>query len=163
MTLGNVLFVGNANAARSIMAEAYMNLAGRGLCRAFSAGNAPAGEVNPLAIETLRSAGIRCRNLSSKSRALFTMPVSPRMGLIVFVGAQAATGAERYWPGMPIIHRWNLDDPNDVCGSVAQKRAAYLACFAQLRQNIDALVLADPLFNVPLEHLRPAPATGVSK
>ena len=152
MTLRNVLFAGTANASCSIMAEAYMNLAGRGLYRAFSAGNAPVGAVNPLAIETLRNVGIRCHELSSKSWALFTMPVSPRMDVIVFLGAHVASGAKRYWPGMPLMHRWNLDDPNNVGGSGARRTAAYRDCFAQLRQKIDALVLADPSFDRPMEH-----------
>ena len=152
MTLRNVLFVGTANAACSIMAEAYTNHVGRGLYRAFSAGDAPVGEVNPLAIETLRNAGIRCRNLSSKSLELFTMPVSPRMDMIVFVQAHIAPGAERNWPGAPVLRRWKLEDPNEFGGSIAWRKAANLECFAQLRQNIDALVLPDLSFDALMEH-----------
>lgn len=152
MTLRNVLFVGTANAACSIMAEAYMNLAGRGLYCAFSAGKAPIGEVNPLAIETLSNVGVRCRNLSSKSWALFKMPTSPKMDVIILLRAHVAADAERYWPGTPVIDRWNLADPNEIGGSSTQRRAAYLECFTQLRQNIDALVLANPTFDVIMEH-----------
>ena len=152
MTLKNVLFVGTANAACSIMAEAYMNLAGRGLYRAFSAGKAPIGEVNPLALETLRNVGVRCRNLSSKSWALFKIPGSPKLDVIILLRPNVAADARRYWPGAPSIERWHLTDPNEVGGSSAQRRAAYLECFTQLRRKIDALVLANPQFDVITEH-----------
>ena len=144
MPLKNVLFLGTRNTARSIMAEAYMNHAGRGLYRAFSAGRSPAGEVDPLTIETLRTVGVRARRLSSKSWELFAMPTAPRMDLIVSVSEQAAAAAQRRWPGAPVVRHWALTDPNDVGGSGARRKAAYLECFAQLRQYIDAVLLADP-------------------
>ena len=144
MTLKNVLFLGTQNTTRSIMAEAYMNHAGRGLYRAFSAGSSPVGEVDPLTIETLRAVGVRCRNLSSKSRELFTMPTAPRMDLIISVCERAAAGTQWRWPGTPVVRHWRLADPKNVGGSSTQRKAAYLECFGQLRQHIDAVLLADP-------------------
>ena len=152
MTLKNVLFLGTGNATRSIMAEAYMNHAGRGLYRAFSAGSAPVGEVNPLAIETLRNIGVRGRNLSSKSLELFAMPIAPRMDLIVWVREEVGADGHRRWPGAPVMRHWKLVDPNDAGSSGARRKAAYLECFAQLRQNIDAVLLADPPLGTLMEH-----------
>ena len=152
MTLKNVLFLGTQNTTRSIMAEAYMNHAGRGLYRAFSAGRSPAGEVNPLTIETLRTVGVRARRLSSKSWEVFAIPTAPKMDLIVSVCDQAAAGAQRHWPGAPVVRHWTLPDPNDVGGSAAHRKAAYLECFAQLRQYIDAVLLADPPLDALMNH-----------
>lgn len=129
-----------------------MNHAGRGLYRSFSAGSTPLGEVNPMTIETLRNVGIRGRNLSSKSFELFAMPIAPKMHLIISVCGSGTAAQERRWPGAPVKRQWTLIDPNEAGGTGAERRAAYLECFAQLRQNIDAVLLADPPLGALMEH-----------
>ncbi|MGI9415147.1 MAG: arsenate reductase ArsC [Hyphomicrobiales bacterium] len=152
MTIRNVLFVGTGNSARSIMAEAYMNHAGRGLFRAFSAGNAPIGEVNPLALETLRDVGVRARNLSSTSWELFALPAAPRMDLVITLCNAVAEIKPPVWPGAPAIQHWPLADPSEAGISLGLKKAAYLDVFAQLRQNVDALLLQEPPLGTLIEH-----------
>ncbi|PJN93524.1 hypothetical protein CNY89_20185, partial [Amaricoccus sp. HAR-UPW-R2A-40] len=63
----NVLFLCTGNSARSILGEAVLNHLGKGRFRAFSAGSQLKGQVHPLALETLRNAGISTEGLRSKA------------------------------------------------------------------------------------------------
>ena len=152
MTIKNVLFVGTANSARSIMAEAYMNHAGRGLYRAFSAGNRPVGEVNPLAIEVLRDVGVRPRNLSSKSWELFALPAAPKMDVVITLCNEVRALTTPVWPGAPKVQHWPLSDPSEAGVSLGQKKAGFLDAFAQVRQHVDALLMQDPPLGALMEH-----------
>ena len=66
MTRGpcNVLFLCTHNSARSVLAEGMLDHLAAKLgrdVRAFSAGSAPSGRINPFALEALANAGITSR------------------------------------------------------------------------------------------------------
>jgi arsenate reductase len=63
----NVLFLCTGNSARSIMAEAILNRAGRGRFRAFSAGSQPKGQVHPYTIDLLNKLNYDVSKVRSKS------------------------------------------------------------------------------------------------
>lgn len=136
----NVLFLCTGNSARSIMAEAYLNRAGRGRFVAYSAGSHPTGEVNPHALELLASNGLPTEGLRSKSWDAFARPGAPVMDLVLTVCDQAAGEVCPVWPGQPISAHWGVDDPAKVVGSDAEKRRAFIRAFATLSTRINLLL-----------------------
>jgi arsenate reductase len=136
----NVLFLCTGNSARSILAEMYLNHAGRGHFRAFSAGSFPEGEVHPLSLETLREAGIPVVGARSKSWDEFAKTDAPRMDLVVTVCDNAAGEVCPIWPGAPAKAHWSFPDPAAAEGSKAERLARFAEIFADIRACIDRLV-----------------------
>jgi arsenate reductase len=136
----NVLFLCTGNSARSILAEMYLNHAGRGRFRAFSAGSFPKGEVHPLSLETLRAADIPIGDARSKSWDEFARPAAARMDLVITVCDNAAGEVCPIWPGTPAKAHWSFPDPAAAQGSDADKRAAFARIFADIRAAIDRLI-----------------------
>lgn len=143
----NVLFLCTGNSARSIMAEVMLNHLGKGRFRAFSAGSHPAGAVNPLAIETMRSAGLPTDGLRSKSWEEFALPGAPPMDFILTVCDNAAGEVCPIWPGKPTMAHWGVPDPAAVAGSDGDRRVAFAEVARVLRRRIELLV------SLPLEKL----------
>ena len=139
----NVLFLCTGNWARSILAEAYLNSAGRGRFVAFSAGSHPAGTVNPLAIELLRNNNVPTDKLRSKNWDEFAQPGAPRVDFVFTVCDNAAGEVCPIWPGQPITAHWGVPDPAAVQGSDEEKRKAFQRAFVTLSNRIN-LMLALP-------------------
>ena len=138
----NVLFLCTGNSARSILAEAYLNAAGKGRFIAYSAGSHPGGKVNPRALELLAAKGIPTGGLRSKSWDEFAAPSAPRMDYIFTVCDNAAGEVCPIWPGQPVKEHWGVPDPAAVQGSDEEKRKAFLAAFTQLAGRIDGFLKA---------------------
>jgi arsenate reductase len=140
--LKNVLFLCTGNSARSILAEAYLNHAGKGRYRAYSAGSKPGGRVNPFSLSLLREKGISADGARSKSWDEFAAPDAPRMDLVVTVCDSAAGEVCPVWPGAPAKAHWGVDDPAAAQGSDTEKRAAFERAFRELKAKIDAWLAA---------------------
>src|SRR5258706_7082381 len=136
----NVLFLCTGNSARSILAEAYLNTAGKGRVHAYSAGSKPGGRVNPYALELLAKNGIATAGLRSKSWDDFAQPGAPKMDLVITVCDNAAAEACPFWPGAPMRAHWGIADPAAVEGSDEDKRRAFQSAFAELGARIKRLL-----------------------
>lgn len=135
----NVLFLCTGNSARSILAEVLLNQLGGGRFRAYSAGSHPRGDVHPMAIETLRAAGLPTDGLRSKSWDEFANPNAPQMDFILTVCDNAAGEVCPIWPGKPITAHWGIEDPAAVEGSSGNQRKAFQEAATILRRRIGLL------------------------
>ena len=138
-----VLFICTANSARSIMAEAILNRAGRGRFRAFSAGSRPAPRAHPAAVALLRRRGHRTKQLQPKSWSLFLANDAPEVDLIITVCDQAAQSCPA-WPGSALTAHWSMPDPE------RSGHDGFEAVYSGLKRRILALV------RLPWEELDPA-------
>ena len=136
----NVLFLCTGNSARSILAESYMNMAGKGRFRAWSAGSRPGGQVNPYALELLQKNRVPTEGVRSKSWDEFAAPDAPHMDIVITVCDSAANETCPYWPGQPMTAHWGVPDPAAVEGSDEDKRKAFVAAFSVLSARINLLM-----------------------
>jgi len=143
----NVLFLCTGNSARSILAEALLNKAGRGRFKAFSAGSFPKGEVNPNALRLLETLNLPTEGMRSKSWDEFAKPGAPPLDFIITVCDNAAGEVCPIWPGKPVTAHWGIPDPAAVEGSDAEIAAAFASAAKQLRARIDLLL------NLPLSSI----------
>ena len=130
-----VLFVCVHNAARSQMAEAFMNHLCGDSYEAESAGLEPT-EVNPLVIEAMKEVGIDISGNMSKS--VFNFFKEGRLyGFVITVCDE--TNAERcpIFPGITAKLHWSFEDPAAFTGSSEER----LAKIRTLRDSIKARVL----------------------
>jgi arsenate reductase len=111
----NVLILCTHNSARSVLSEGMLNhLAqqyGKDI-KAFSAGSAPSGRVNPYALQALANVGIDTTQYISKSWDVFTEPGAPKIDIVITVCDSAAAEQCPYWPGSPVKTHWGYPDPS---------------------------------------------------
>ena len=132
----NVLFLCTGNSARSIMAEAYLNAAGKGRFVAYSAGSHPTGQVNPYALELLRKNRIDVSSMRSKSWDEFIRPGAPQFDFVFTVCGHAAGEVCPVWPGQPMRAHWGIEDPAAAKGTEEQKRKAFFRAYNELTTRI---------------------------
>jgi arsenate reductase len=140
MTL-NILVLCTGNSARSILGEMLFNHLGAGRVQAYSAGSKPAGQVNPVALETLEKHGVPSAGARSKSWDEFA--TAPRFDFIFTVCGNAARETCPVWPGHPATAHWGIDDPAHV-EPLEARRAAFETAYQELKRRVEAF-LALPL------------------
>ena len=140
----NVLFLCTGNSARSIIAEAILNRAGRGRFKAFSAGSQPKGKINPRTLDLLRKFNYDVSTLRSKSWTEFAKPGAPDLDFVFTVCDNAAGESCPLWPGQPITAHWGIPDPVAASGTEAEIALAFKDAYRMLNRHID-LFLALPI------------------
>ena len=143
----NVLFLCTGNSARSIIAEAIVNREARGRLRAYSAGSHPKGEVNPHAIDLLRSLHHPTEGLRSKSWDEFAGPDAPKLDFVFTVCDDAAAEVCPIWPGQPMTAHWGMPDPAAAQGSPAEIALAFADTYRMMNNRITLFM------NLPLASL----------
>jgi arsenate reductase len=128
----HVLILCTHNSARSVLGEAMLNHLAARLgkdVRAHSAGSAPSGRINPLALEVLHNAGIDTSGCRSKSWDEFSQDGAPPLSIVITVCDSAA--AEqcpvffRGEGGQPVRVHWGYPDPSNAEGGDEGKRRAF--------------------------------------
>ncbi len=137
----NVLFLCTHNSARSILAEALLNVVGNGRFTAFSAGSSPREnqKPNPLGIQVLQNAGISTDGLHSKSWDVFATPDAPQMDLIITVCDNAAGEVCPVWPGHPATAHWGYPDPSEGNGTDEEKLEAFRKTMHAIKRRLELL------------------------
>lgn len=124
----NVLILCTHNSARSVLSEGMLNHLAAKLgkdVRAYSAGSAPSGRLNPFALEALGNAGVDVSGYRSKSWDEFTAPDAPEMRIVITVCDSAAAEQCPYWPGSPVKVHWGYPDPSNALGGDEGKKTAF--------------------------------------
>ncbi len=150
----HILILCTHNSARSVLAEGMLNhwarLLGRDV-RAHSAGSAPSGRLNPLAIEALSAAGIDTAGYRSKSWDEFATAAAPPLSIVITVCDSAAAETCPVFhggaAGQPVRIHWGYPDPSHAEGGEEGKRRA----FELTRQAIGYRMLQ--LLALPVETL----------
>jgi arsenate reductase len=140
----NVLFLCTGNSARSIMAEAILNVKGRSDFTAYSAGSRPTGTVRPEALRQLEAGHIPTKGLRSKAWDEFSRPDSAKLDFVFTVCDTAAQEVCPVWPGQPISAHWSVPDPAAVHGTEVEVERAFRDAFFILDRRI-GLFLCLPL------------------
>ena len=132
-----VLFLCTGNSARSILAEAILNLKaariGERQVRAHSAGSTPVGKVNPGALALLEKHRYRLDRPHSKSWDAFTEDGAPPMDWVITLCDNAAAEVCPAFPGPAGKQHWGLPDP-------ASGAATFEATWAAIEERVDAFL-----------------------
>ncbi|MBS2132291.1 arsenate reductase ArsC (plasmid) [Burkholderia thailandensis] len=124
----NILILCTHNSARSVLAEGMLNHWAAALgkdIRAYSAGSAPSGRLNPFALEALTRIGVDVSGYRSKSWDEFVGAGAPEMRIVITVCDSAAAETCPYWPGSPVKVHWGYADPSNALGGDEGKRLAF--------------------------------------
>jgi len=143
-----VLFLCTGNSARSIMAEAMLNVLGKERFVAFSAGSFPSGKVQPIAAELAQASGYT-EPLRSKSWDEFARPDIDAIDMVITVCDNAAGEVCPIWPGHPVTAHWGVPDPAAAAGSEAERREAFQSVWAMLHRRVERLLA------LPVERMDP--------
>ena len=106
--LKSILFVCVENAGRSQMAEGFFNKYAPKGYKGISAGTKPVSQINPIAVEVMREAGIDISNQKSKE---LTDDMIRNSSNIVNMGCMEKDSCPTLF--LQNLLDWNIEDPKD--------------------------------------------------
>ena len=136
----HVLFLCTSNAARSVMAEAILNRYGAGRFTAWSAGSQPATQVDPTAIDVLRSLDYDVTGLHPRSWEDFGGDTAPEVDFIFTLCDDAAAEPAPEWPGEPMITHWPVDNCTKFVGSDAERHALFFETYGKIKHRVESFI-----------------------
>jgi arsenate reductase len=133
-----VLFVCVHNAARSQMAEAFLNELGGGRFIAESAGFEPTA-LNPLAVRVMQEAGI---DISAKrSKSVFDLYLQGRLyNYVITVCDEASAEKCPTFPGFARKLHWSFEDPATFTGGEAERLEQARKLRDRIRFRVEAFI-----------------------
>ena len=135
MEKARVLFVCVHNSARSQMAEGFLNTLSPDRFQAESAGMEP-GELNPLAVESMREVGIDISN--NKTKSVFDKYKQGELfHYVITVCDEASAEACPIFPGLRThtLH-WSFEDPASYTGTQHEKLQRTRIIRDQIKEKI---------------------------
>ncbi len=133
-----VLFLCVHNSARSQMAEAFLTALAGDRFEAMSAGLEP-GDLNPLAVEVMKEAGIDISYNKTKS----VFDIYKRGELFSFVITVCdARAAQRcpIFPGVTTTLNWSFEDPASFSGRLEEKTVKTRKVRDEIRAKVEAFI-----------------------
>ena len=115
-----VIFIDSGADARSPMAEALLRRDGGDRFEVVSAGVTPRG-VNPMAVAAMSAVGLDLGSSGSKPVGAF---LGRRFDYVITLCDRARVTCPVFPGGKQTLH-WGLDDPSEVEGTDADRRAAF--------------------------------------
>ena len=137
-----VLFVCVHNAARSQMAEAFLNHLASDRFMAESAGLEP-GELNPLVVSCMAEAGIDISK--NKTKSVFDMmKAGKNFDYVITVCDESSAGRCPVFPGAKKQFHWGFSDPSKLTGSDQEKLLKIRIIRDQIKNRIGRWLREQP-------------------
>ncbi len=137
-----VLFLGTANATRSILAEAMLAHLGQGTLRAYSAGSRPSGRLDPATLDFLTGHGYATQGLRSKSWDEFAGEDAPALDIVITLeNSLIGEVCPVFWTGRPVSSHWPLPEEGGIEAAHAILKRRIAALVALPFADFDAIAL----------------------
>ena len=129
-----VLFLGTRNSERSILAEFLLRSIGGDHFEVHSAGEAPKGEVHPLALKILRE-DFKIDTTGAVGNSWHEFADS-HFDFIITLSDDARERSPVF-PGAPVTAHWSIDDPMAFEGPEEEKYEHFLQTALQIKRRVE--------------------------
>jgi len=143
----NVLFLCESNSSLSVFGEAVLTRLGRGKFQAFSAGNSPKSQIDPMTVYELENNNYDPTGLAINDWNDYAGPDAPVMDFVIALSNKVPLDKHPEWPGQPLVTTWHIADPINAGGDDLQRKRAFVKALSELDSRISIFV------NLPIDSL----------